>query len=320
MSGDILAGALREHLVVEGVDRLSADVVSIRLVHPAGDPLPEWSPGDHIDLEFESGLTRQYSLCGDPADRASWSVAVRLDRAGRGGSAYAHTRLAAGDRIRAIGPKRRFPLEPAPHHVLVAGGIGITPILTMAEHLAAQGASFRLAYFDRGAHRMVFADRVGALGDAAVVVDRDLDASTSLAVVLADVPPGSLVYACGPKAMLAELQALVPAEALRFEDFAPEAALPVEDAASDAFEVQLGAGGDVHPVPAGCSLLDVLLGAGVDVVWSCREGNCASCETPVLEGVPDHRDVILTEDERAVGDVMFPCVSRARSARLVLDV
>lgn len=314
--------AIRERLVVRDVRALSSDVVSITVAFDDGRALPAWGPGDHIDIELDSGLTRQYSLCGMRADGDAWTIAVRRDPAGRGGSSFAHERLRAGDLVRVAGPRATFALEEAPAHVLVAGGIGITPILTMAEHLAERGAPFRLYYFDRGAERMVFADRLAALGSNAVAVDRALDDATTLAAVLADAPADALVYACGPKRMLSELAALVDPARLRVEDFAPDAAAPAAAAPSDAdaFEVQLGAGGDVLPVPSGCSLLDVLLQAGVDVMWSCREGNCASCETTVLEGTPDHRDVILTENERAANDVMFPCVSRARSARLVLDV
>jgi ferredoxin-NADP reductase len=317
---------LRDHLAVEAVTRISSDVVEIRLAHPEGATLPEWGPGDHIDIEFGSGLTRQYSLCGTRDDRGTWTIAVRRDAASRGGSQFAHERLTVGDVVRVAGPRRRFALEDAPHHVLVAGGIGITPILTMAEHLAAEGRPFRLVYFDRGVDRMVFGERLTALGEFVTSVDRAVD-ETLLAEFMRELPEGALVYACGPKRMLEELRELVPAHALRVEDFAPEAGRLDSDAGqsgdaaeTDEFEVQLGANGDVLPVPSGCSLLDVLLEAGIDVMWSCREGNCASCETNVLEGIPDHRDVILTEDEKAANDVMFPCVSRAKSARLVLDV
>ncbi|WP_270352041.1 PDR/VanB family oxidoreductase [Microbacterium testaceum] len=318
---------VRDAMIVRDIVPLSADVVGITLAFEDGRALPPWAPGDHIDIELERGLTRQYSLCGSAEDAQAWSVAVRRDRAGRGGSAFAHERLRPGHRVRVAGPRARFVLEDASSYVLVAGGIGITPILTMAERLARSGKPFRLYYFDRGSERMVFADRLAALGPAAVVVDRDLDATTTLAHAIGGLAADALVYACGPTRMLSELTLLIEPTRLRVEDFSPAretgadpATADGESTEDDAFEVQLGREGEVHPVPAGCSLLDVLLGAGVDVMWSCREGNCASCETPVLDGVPDHRDVILTEDERAANDVIFPCVSRARSGRLVLDV
>lgn len=317
------AEMIRERLVVREVAPLSTDVMRISVAFDDGRPLPAWDPGDHIDIELGPGVTRQYSLCGARSDRKAWTVAVRLNRAGRGGSVFAHESLRAGDAVRVAGPRAKFVLEDAPHYVLIAGGIGITPILTMAEHLAELGAPFRLYYFDRGAERMVFAERLAVLGQAAVAVDRALDTTTTLAAVLADAPAEALVYACGPRRMLDELTVLVAADRLRVEDFAPAAAAPDEPVGSAAdaeeFEVQLGVGGDVLPVPSDCSVLDVLLAAGIDVMWSCREGNCASCETPVLEGVPDHRDVILTDDEKDANDVMFPCVSRSLTPRLVLD-
>ena len=333
----------RHALVVAAVERAAEDVLVVSLAQPDGTPLPPWEPGDHLDLELAPGLTRQYSLCSDPADAARWSVAVRLDPAGGGGSRFVHEVLGTGHSVRVSGPKHRFPLEPAAHHTLVAGGIGITPVVTMAEALAAAGAPFSLTYFGRGRARMPFLDRLERLaaapGAAVTVVDRAQDGGAPAVTVedaLAGRPAGSLVYACGPVRLLEDLARLVDDEALRTEAFtapaptaaevaeatggAAEAEAPTSGGGDGAFEVQLGAGGPVHPVPAHCSLLDVLLGAGVDLMWSCREGNCASCEVGVLEGEPDHRDVVLTEEERAAGDAMFPCVSRARSPRLVLDL
>ena len=323
MSAEALATrpALRT-LTVAAVRPVATDTVEITFADPAG-PLPAWTPGDHVTVEFAPGVSRQYSLCGRP-DEPTWTIAVRRDPHGRGGSALAHATV-AGATLRVHGPRAAFPLDDAERHVLIAGGIGVTPILTMAEALRARGASFTLHVFDRGADRFVYADRVVDAGG--VLVDRATD-TTTLADVLA-AGPDALVYACGPHGMLTELAALVPVDRLRVEDFAPavtEPAIDDADAAAGsvdddgAFEVQLGRDGEVHEVPAGCSLLDVMLKAGVDVVWSCREGNCASCETPVLSGIPDHRDVILDEDEKAANDVIFPCVSRCRSGRLVLDV
>ncbi|MFT4214349.1 MAG: PDR/VanB family oxidoreductase [Microbacterium sp.] len=315
---DALTPGIRETLHVGAVEPIASDVVLITLAHPQGHDLPLWQPGDHIDLEFEPGLTRQYSLVSRPSDRHRWQIAVRRSEPGTGGSAYAHERLSVGDLVRVAGPKHRFPLGADSSYLLIAGGIGITPVLTMAEHLAEQGAPFRLVYVGRGSDRMPFTDRVRAVGGQ--IVDRAVDATT-LADVLANAAADVEVYACGPHPMLDELAERVPGGRLHLEDFDPPAA-PAEgaDGADEAFEVQLGIDGPVLPVPASCPLLDVLLDHGLDIMWSCREGNCASCETNVLDGVPLHRDVILTDDERAAGDVMFPCVSRACSARLVLDL
>ena len=320
---DTRQALLVQTLRVDQITPLSPHDIHIRFVHPEGSELPVWAPGDHVDVEFESGLTRQYSLCGPRSDLHGWSIAVRLDSASTGGSEFAHRRLRVGVQMRVAGPKGRFPLEPAPRYLLIAGGIGITPILSMAEYLAAEGQPFTLLYFERGGARQLFAERLRLLGDSVRIVDRTAEPEYTLGHFLAELPAEAVVYACGPRRMISELAELVSPERLRFEDFSPavaESASPPDETDDGVFEVQLGSGGDVHPVPAGCSLLDVLLKAGVDVMWSCREGNCASCETPVLAGVPDHRDVILTDEEREAGDVIFPCVSRSLTPRLVLDV
>lgn len=324
-SDDEVIAKIKKHLLVECVQQLSSDVVMIRFVRQDGQALPEWAPGDHIDIEFQAGLTRQYSLCGPRPDTNGWSVAVRLDPESTGGSSYAHSRVREGDTFRVVGPKRRFPLEHADHHVFIAGGIGITPIMSMAEQLASEGRAFELSYFDRSEKRTIFAERLKALGGRTRVVDRATEPDVTLSQVTQNLPSNALVYACGPKRMISELREIIGPDRLRTEDFRPEPT-PGNGGQSgravvdQEFEVQLGVGGEIHPVSAGCSLLDVLLKAGVDVMWSCREGNCASCETTVLVGAPDHRDVILTGEERTAGDVMFPCVSRSLSPRLVLDV
>jgi vanillate O-demethylase ferredoxin subunit len=324
-------------VVVVGHERVAADVVvvTVRSAAASGASLPGWAPGDHLDVELARDLVRQYSLCGDPADDGIWSFAVRHQPEGTGGSIHVHEKLAVGDVLRVAGPKAMFGLEDAAEHLLVAGGIGVTPLLPMAEHLHAAGRPFRMVYVGRGADRMPFADRAAALGPSVRIVDRDLEPDFALADVVAGLSAESLVYACGPDAMLAALADLVPTERLRVESFRSAAELPGAAAGTEAggdadpagaagsagaFEVQLGPGGRVLPVPADTALLDVLLDAGVDVLWSCREGTCASCETPLLEGEADHRDQILTEEERAAQDCLFPCVSRARSSRLILDV
>ncbi|GAA1583344.1 PDR/VanB family oxidoreductase [Actinoplanes couchii] len=303
--------------VVISHERITGDVALVRVQAP---DLPGWQPGDHADLELESGLVRQYSLCGTPDETGIWTFAVLLRPDGTGGSRHVHDKLTVGDRVRVAGPKAMFPLEEAEHHLLVAGGIGVTPILTMAERLAAQGRPFSLVYVGRGRERMPFLDRVAALGDAAVIVDRAQSTDFTLKTVLDQAPAGALVYACGPPRMIDELGELVTGGRLRTESFASASSSPVADTAGGAFEVQFGFDGPVRQVPADTPMLDVLLKAGADIMWSCREGNCASCETPLLEGEADHRDDILTPDEKAAQNCVFPCVSRAVSGRLVLDL
>lgn len=321
--------------VVIGHEKITEDVALVT-VRGTDASLPAWQPGDHADLELGPGLVRQYSLCGTPEDDGVWTFAVLLRADGTGGSQHVHERLAVGDELRVAGPKAMFPLEDAPHHLLVAGGIGVTPVLTMAEHLAAAGKPFSLVYVGRSRERMPFLERVGALGEAALIVDRSQTSDFTLAQVLAQAPESGLVYACGPTRMMDELGTLVTDGRLRLESFAsqtveldpgihgvaPEAVIPaaVDVGGDGAFEVQFGVDGPVREVPAGTPMLDVLLEAGADIMWSCREGTCASCETPLLEGEADHRDQILTADEKEAQDCVFPCVSRALCGRLVLDL
>ncbi|BBH68376.1 ferredoxin [Actinoplanes sp. OR16] len=305
----------RYDAVVTAHEKIAGDVA---LVSVAAPDLPAWQPGDHADLELSPGLVRQYSFCGTPGVPGVWTFAVRLRPGGTGGSQHVHTRLAVGDQVRVAGPKAMFPLADAPSYLLVAGGIGVTPILTMAEHLASRGKTFLLLYVGSTSARMPFLERVAALGESALVVDRSQTPGFTLPAIVERVPDTALVYACGPARMLDELRGLVGAERLRTESFASSPGVLSD--AGGSFEVQFGIDGPVRQVPAGTPMLDVLLDAGADVMWSCREGTCGTCETTLLKGEADHRDDILTPDEKAAQNCVFPCVSRALSERLVVDL
>ncbi|MFI6874213.1 PDR/VanB family oxidoreductase [Streptomyces sp. NPDC050400] len=286
------------------------DVVSLILRRPDGAPLPGWEPGAHIDLVLGEGLERQYSLCG--GDGRSWRIAVLREAAGRGGSARVHRELAPGSRVRARGPRNHFRLEPAPAYRFVAGGIGITPILPM---LAAAG-EWSLFYGGRSRSSMAFTDEVTARHPAGRV--HLCEGPLDLAAQLAGLRPGELVYACGPESLLAAVEELVPAAALRTERFTPTAAAPGGD--DEAFEVELARSARTLTVPAGRSVLGALQDAGVEVLYSCTEGTCGTCETEVLAGEVDHRDSVLTAQERDSNDTMMVCVSRAKGGRLTLDL
>ncbi|MEU7889683.1 PDR/VanB family oxidoreductase [Microbispora bryophytorum] len=324
---------------VAGKAPVAEGVVLLRLVRPDGGPLPVWTPGAHVDLLLGPGLVRQYSLCGDPGDPSVFQVAVLREPGGRGGSAYVHDRLAEGDTIRVRGPRNRFGLAESPRYLFVAGGIGVTPILPMIEEAARRGCDWRLVYGGRTRASMAFAERLVRQHPGRVeLCPQDetglLDLDALLGVPRAD----TLVYCCGPEPLLAAAQercASWPKGALRVERFVPSArsgagtaegtaAGPAEGAAAGpaegAFEVELALTGTTLTVPEGRSILEVVEEAGVAVLSSCREGTCGTCETAVLGGVPDHRDDLLTEEEREAGDVMFICVSRARSPRLVLEL
>jgi len=295
-------------------------VVSLTLARPDRGRLPDWTPGAHLDLVLPNGATRQYSLCGDRWDAHSYRIAVLREPDGRGGSAYVHDELRAGDRVGVGGPRNHFPLVPAERYLFIAGGIGITPLLPMIHHADVLGADWTLLYGGRSQASMAFTDELAAYGDRVHLVPQDEHGLLDLAPWLAAPRHDARVYCCGPAPLLAAAEAACrhwPPHSLRVERFAPKEHGPVRD---EPFEIELARSGRTLTVPRGTSVLDALRAAGTDVLSSCRQGTCGTCETPVLRGVPEHRDSILADHERAAGDCMFPCVSRARTRRLVLDL
>lgn len=309
-----MTGGLFDVVVTERRE-LAEGVLGLTLSHPDGAALPPWTPGAHVDLAPQGGPERQYSLCGRPADPA-WEIAVLREPDGRGGSAFVHDRVRAGDRVRVRGPRNHFALVDAAGYRFVAGGVGITPIRPMIAEVAARGADWRLLYGGRTAASMAFAAELAALGERVRLRPQDEHGLLDLTAELSDLDEGTAVYCCGPEPLLAAVADLVPPELLHVERFAPVAV----DRPGTAFDVQLNRSGKIVHVPAGRSVLESIEAAGVPVLFSCREGTCGTCETEVLDGEPDHRDSLLTEEERAAGDTMLICVSRARGARLVLDL
>jgi ferredoxin-NADP reductase len=297
---------------------LASGVVGLDLVAADGAALPEWAPGAHIDLHLPGGLVRQYSLCGDPDDRRRWQVAVLREPDGRGGSACVHDKLAVGDELTVTGPRNHFPLADAADYVFIAGGIGITPILPMLATTERAGRRWRLTYGGRTRASMAFRDELARYGARVRITPQEEYGLLDLDVVLAGIGPETAVYCCGPEGLLQAVEARCPAELLHVERFAPRAA--DADAVDDDFEVVLAGSDRVVLVPAGCSILAALEAAGVDVLSSCHEGTCGTCETAVLDGIPDHRDSVLSRAEQAAGDVMMICVSRSASRQLVLDL
>lgn len=305
---------------VAGRRRESDGVVSLELVAADGGRLPDWTPGAHVDLVLPGGHTRQYSLCGDRWDAHRYRVAVLREAAGRGGSAWVHDRLAVGDEIGLGGPRNNFPLVPAPRYLFVAGGIGITPILPMIATADLLGADWALLYGGRTRGSMAFTGELAAHGDRVRTVPQDEQGLLDLPGFLGTPAPDTRVYGCGPAPLLAALaQATAgwPSHTVRTERFVPRATGAVRDTA---FEVHLARRGTDVTVPPGRSVLDAVADAGVDVLSSCRQGTCGTCETTVLAGVPDHRDSVLDDDERAAADCMLVCVSRSVGPRLVLDL
>ncbi|WP_200301200.1 PDR/VanB family oxidoreductase [Streptomyces adelaidensis] len=309
--------AYEAELVVDGREFAAHGVLALTLRHPLGEELPAWEPGAHVDVLLGPALERQYSLCGDPADRRVWRIGVLLEPDGRGGSAYVHAELKPGDKVRVRGPRNNFALEPAPRYRFVAGGIGITPILPMLAVAEAAGAQWSLLYGGRSRESMAFQAELGVYGDRVTVAPQDESGLLDLGAVLDGLPEDTLVYSCGPGPLLDAVEERCPGRALRMERFRPKEQLTGPD---NEFEVVLERTGRTVTVPVGVSVLDTVRAAGVEVLFSCAEGTCGTCETDVLEGTPDHRDSVLSDEEREAGETMLICVSRCRGARLVLDL
>ncbi|WP_163506950.1 PDR/VanB family oxidoreductase [Fodinicola acaciae] len=299
--------------------RVEADeVVSLRLVRPDGGPLPAWQPGCHLDVTLPSSRRRQYSLCGDPADRRAYRIAVRRLSTGGGGSREIH-RLTAGETVTVRGPRNAFPFVAEGPLLLIAGGIGITPVLPMAREGARRGLDWRLVYTGRTRASMSFLGELERLGDRAFIRPDDEYGVPSVDDLLAGAAAGGSVYCCGPAPMLALVRAgfrATGARSLHFERFSPP---PVVDGRP--LDVELRRSGGVLRVPADRSVLSVVRDARPNVAYSCQQGFCGTCRARVLPGSDpvDHRDRRLTDAQRAAGDMLI-CVSRVHGDRLVLDL
>jgi ferredoxin-NADP reductase len=297
-------------------------VAVLELRDPAGADLPAWSPGAHVDLKLPGGLVRQYSLCGDPHDRSAWQIGVLREPESRGGSAYVYDEIREGDEIDVRGPRNNFELVPAPRYVFIAGGIGITPILPMAAAAEEAGAEWEFHYGGRTRTSMAFRDALDAAhGPRISLHPQDEVGLIDLERILGTPRPDTLVYCCGPEPLLRAVETVCagwPAGTLHVERFAPKE--QGERVLSGDFEVELALSGQTLTVPPDRSILEVVEEAGVPVLSSCQEGTCGTCETPVLEGEVDHRDSLLTPEERAANDTMFICVSRAACPKLVLEL
>ncbi|MBK6016732.1 PDR/VanB family oxidoreductase [Streptomyces sp. MBT53] len=311
-----------QRLLVRQVRWVAHDVVELRLTRATGGALPAWEPGAHIELTLPSGLRRAYSLCGEVTDTEAWTIAVHRVPEGRGGSREIHETALVGRELEVRGPVNRFPLMPAEGYLLLAGGIGVTPLLPMARELTARGLPWRLVLGARDRSRLVYAEELVALGgDQVVLVPQDEAGLPDLAAELAATPPAHGVYACGPQPMLDALTALCrtagSARALHLERFT--AADQLGSSAGE-FEVVLSRSGLRLTVPADRSVLDVVREKLPDIPYSCEEGYCGSCETAVVAGLPVHRDSVIEPSERTAATTMMICVSRCDSPVLELDL
>ncbi|MGW8374866.1 PDR/VanB family oxidoreductase [Streptomyces sp. ODS28] len=301
-----------QQTVVDHMAHVAEDVVSL-VLRGAEGPLAPWEPGAHIDVSLPNWLTRQYSLCGDAGDRSRYRIAVRDEPLSRGGSEYINRFLRTGRRLGVSLPRNHFPLLPAPEYLFLAGGIGITPLLPMLRAALASGVPARLVYVGRSLAHMPFAEELRAEFGAYVrVVATREEGRPDLAALASGLAPGARVYCCGPASLLDAAEAVFPAERLHTERFR---AAPKVFAPHTAFDAVCARSGRTVRVPEDETLLQALDGAGYAVSAGCREGVCGSCELGVLDGEPEHRDDIGAPEGR-----MYACVSRSRSARLVLDL
>lgn len=314
-------------LVIDVVAFETPEIIVLELIKADGGLLPSWTPGAHIDLVLDSGVIRQYSLCGETDDCTRYRVAILREAAGRGGSAEIHTTAKVGKTIRMRGPRNHFQLVDAPRYLFVAGGVGITPILPMMRHAEVTNRPWHLVYGGRSRSSMAFLAEVAKrLGGELTLAPQDEVGLPDLDGVIGQLKDGTAIFGCGPAAMLTALEAVANTHgrtaSLFLERFAPDPhASKAEGELQDRpFDVELRQSGLVLHVPADRKLGDVLQDANVPVSFSCQEGYCGSCETRVLEGLPDHRDTILTDAERNVGDIMMVCCGRSLTPRLVLDL
>ena len=307
-------------LVVTARRDVAVDVVEFTFARPDGERLPDWAPGAHIDLVLPDGTTRQYSLVGDRWDAHHFTIAVLRERDGRGGSERIHTELNVGDVVGFGGPRNNFRLSPATGYLFIAGGIGITPLMPMIRQAELLGHSWHLLYLGRSRSRLAYLDELRTYGDRVTVHAADEAGRAVIDQWMPTSEIGSQVYACGPERMLDAVDAWASSlgsHRVRIERFT---ARLDADRPATAFEVEVASTGAVVTVDQSESIVDALRRIDIDVITSCAQGVCGTCETGVIRGVPDHRDSLLSEAERTQSHCLFPCISRAVSDRLVLDL
>lgn len=310
-------------LRVADISAEARDVVRLELVDARGQALPAFEPGAHVALKLPNGAVRQYSLVNDWRDRSRYVLGVGRVRGGRGGSECVHAELRRGMLLQSAAPANHFPLRPdAARYLFIAGGIGITPILSMIRWCIAMDKPWQLVYAARNRSRLAFYEDLVPHGEhVRLHCDDEAAGPLPVARLMADAPADAEVYCCGPTPLMEavrECASPVPAASRHFEWFsAPASEAP---AATDGFWIDLRRSGQSLQVPPDLSILEVLERHGHEVPFSCREGVCGTCETGVCEGEIDHRDYVYPESRREGLRSMLICVSRARSSRLVLDL
>ena len=308
---------------IEAKAAVAQDVCAVTLVAADGGALPAFTAGAHVDVHLPGGIVRQYSISNDPAETHRYVLGVLLEAESRGGSKAVHEQLAPGQTLQVSAPKNHFPLAPqARRSLLIAGGIGITPILAMARQLAREDADFEFHYAASSAERMAFRGEIEASAWAEVARFHIGDRRLNIDELLAAQQPDVHVYVCGPKRLIDAVTDAAQrhgwaGERVHHEFFAGAAA--PEPGQNRAFDIELRSGRVIR-VAADQSAAQALIAAGVPLLTSCEQGVCGTCLTPVLQGQVEHRDLYLTPEEQAAHDQFLPCCSRACGERLVVDL
>lgn len=312
------------HLIVSHVGCAAKGAMEIQLRRRDGEALPAFEPGAHLEIRLPNGLVRHYSLCNAPTERNFYRLGVGLAPQSRGGSRFVHESLRIGDYVYASLPRNYFPLTAnAQEYFFIAGGIGVTPILSMVHQCVDQGLRFRVLYCAQNRQRAAFLDEILELaGPAALFHFDDENGGRKLdpELALRDVSAGAHIYCCGPAPLMeavAEAARARPDDHVHFEWFSPKSTVSRSDRE---FQIVIRSTGQAIAVPAGVSALDALERNGILAPSSCREGVCATCRTGVLSGIPDHRDSVLSDEDRARNKSMMICVSRALSDVIELDL
>lgn len=312
-------------LRLRSITHLADGINGYEFVDPQGRELPAFSAGGHVDVRLGNGLVRQYSLHNDPADRHRYCVAVLLEPESRGGSRFLHQQARVGDLFEISEPRNNFPLAKADRHLLIAGGIGVTPMMSMTAELRRRGAEFLLHYCTRTPEKTAFRDELAPLIDEGRVVlhhdGGDPARGLDLAAALRGVSPGTHVYYCGPSGFMKAVHEATrhwPQDAVHCEYFSAPAEAPVPQAEDRPFRVRLASTGTEYDVPVGATIVGVLRRNGVAVDTSCEDGYCGTCMTPYLDGEPEHRDVVLDPESRK--KYVLICCARAKTSVLELDL
>ncbi|WP_118135489.1 PDR/VanB family oxidoreductase [Oceanicella sp. SM1341] len=306
----------RVSVVLRSVETLPGDIRLLELADRDDWPLPPFTAGAHVDLHLPSGRIRQYSLCGDPAENTRYRIAVAREAAGRGGSAEVHAALRPGQELLLSLPRNNFPLVPSGRVVMVAGGIGLTPFLSMLPDLTRTGRDFVLHVCAKAPERHGFTAALGGLAPGRLALHFSRDGTRlDLAALVAGLGPEDHLYVCGPAGMMAEARRLGAGlgARLHLELFGAG-----EATGHTAYEVELARSGAVIPVAAGETMLEALRGAGLDIPSSCEAGVCLECRTRYLAGTPEHRDLAMPAADRHAW--LTPCVSGCAGGRIVLDL